>query len=81
MSSSSSSDVIESYPPGFNANPSAPSIIILDHKFRVKYKWEHPQISDNPIQDFNLLSHGIFLLELIRMWVRLQLPYKIMTLN
>ena len=54
-----SSDVIESYPIGFNALPSAPAIIILDHKFRIKYRWEHPQISENPIQDFNLLAWDI----------------------
>ena len=51
--------IIDSYPIGFNALPSAPSIIILDHKFRIKYRWEHPQISDNPIQDFNLIEWKI----------------------
>ena len=73
--------IIDSYPIGFNALPSAPSIIILDHKFRIKYRWEHPQISDNPIQDFNLLSNGIFLRGLIRMWAKPALQYRIMTLN
>ena len=47
------------FPPGFNARPLAPTINILDHKWRLKYRYEHPQLASDPVQDFTIESWSI----------------------
>ena len=46
-------------PTGFDTTPIAPIIFIFDHKFNLKFKWEHPQFNENPTQDFNLTSWNV----------------------
>ena len=40
-------------PNNYNPTPLAPQIIISRRGVEL-YRWEHPQISDSPRQDFNL---------------------------
>ena len=46
-------------PAGYDAAPLAPVIFIYDHKFRIKYQWNHPQFGEDVQQDFNLQNWNI----------------------
>lgn len=48
-------------PAGYDPAPLVPVVEISDRSFRPAYRYEHPRISDDPVQDFSLRSWSLHL--------------------